>query len=121
MGLISGLLLLPITGPVWGFRLFLERLRDEGEAVLRDEGRAFAELIDLSMRHSSGQLSDAEFAEQEVELLERLSSIREFRDELLHADLDGDAVDDAGLLDAERYGDGAESQDAEVGVDEEDW
>lgn len=85
MGLLSGLLLFPITGPVWGFRLFVERIRDEAEAVLHDEGRAFAELIDLSMRHNAGQLSDAEFAEQETALLERLSSIREYREELLHA------------------------------------
>ena len=88
MGLISGLLLLPITGPVHGFRLFLERLRDEAEAVLHDEGRAFAELIDLSMRHDAGQLSDAEFSAQESELLERLNSIREYRNDLLNADRD---------------------------------
>jgi hypothetical protein len=86
MGIISGLLLLPITGPVWGFRLLLERIRDEADAALRDEGRAFAELIGLSMRHSAGQLSDAEFAEQEAALLEQLSSIREYRDELLHGE-----------------------------------
>jgi len=93
MGLIGGLLLLPVTGPVWAFRSLLERLRDEAEAALRDEGRAFAELIDLSMRHNAGQLSDAEFDEQEAALLERLSSIREYRDELLHAEPDVDEED----------------------------
>jgi hypothetical protein len=98
MGLISGLLFLPVTGPVRAFRFLIERLHDEAAAVLRDEGRAFAELIDLSMRHSAGQLSDAEFAKQEAELLERLSSIRDYRDELLHAEPEVQ-VDD--LLDAE--------------------
>ena len=105
MGLISGLLLLPITGPVRGFQFFLERLRDEAEAVLHDEGRAFAELIDLSMRHDAGQLSDVEFSAQEAELLERLNSIREYRDDLLYADRDG-AED--------------ELRDAESGVVEQD-
>lgn len=90
MGLIGGLLLLPIAGPMWGFRLFVERIRDEAEAVLYDEGRAFAELIDLGMRHNAGQLSDADFAQQESELLERLTSIREYRDELLQTDADAD-------------------------------
>ena len=98
MGLISGLLLLPITGPMLGFRLVLERLRDEAEAVLHDEGRAFAELIDLSMRHSAGQLSDAEFSAQEAEMLERLSSMREYREDLLHA---GDDMDENEIFDAE--------------------
>lgn len=86
MVLIAGLLLLPITAPVKAFRFFLERLRDEAEAVLRDEGRAFAELIDLSMRHNAGQLSDDEYADQEAELLERLNSIREYRNELLYVE-----------------------------------
>lgn len=84
MGIITGLLLFPVMVPVRGFRFILERLRDEAEAVLRDEGRAFAELIDLSLRHDVGQISDAEYAEQEAELLERLNWIREYRDELLH-------------------------------------
>ncbi len=88
MGIIGGLLLLPITGPVRGFRFLMERLRDEAEAALLDEGRTFAELIDLSMRRNAGQLSDAEYAEQEAELLGRLNTIREYREELLYADLE---------------------------------
>jgi hypothetical protein len=86
MGTITGILFFPVTGPVHAFRFFLERLRDEAEAVLRDEGRAFAELIDLSMRHNAGQLSADEYAAQEAQLLERLTAIREYRNELLYAD-----------------------------------
>ena len=102
MGVVTGLLLLPITGPVQGFRLLVERLRDEAESVLHDEGRAFAELIDLSMRHNAGLLSDDAFAEQETVLLERLSTIREYRDDLLHG---------------ERHEEEDESFDVEAGVD----
>ena len=114
MGVISGLLLFPVTGPVRAFRFLVERLHEEAEAVLRDEGRAFAELIDLSMRHNAGQLSDAEFAEQETELLERLSSIREYRDELLHPESEVDEDEDEGEN---------RSLDAEAGEDdhEEGW
>jgi len=83
MGVVTGLLFFPITAPVHAFRCVLERLYEEAEAVLRDEGRAFAELIDLSMRHNNGQLTDAEYAEQETEMLERLNSIRDYRNELL--------------------------------------
>jgi hypothetical protein len=88
MSAITGLLLLPVMAPVWGFRFVLERLGDEADAVMHDEGRAFAELIELSMRRGSGQLSDEAYAEQETALLERLSSIREYHDEMLRADDD---------------------------------
>jgi hypothetical protein len=98
MGAIATVLLLPVMAPVWGFRFVLERLRDEAEAVLHDEGRAFAELIELSMRRSAGQLSDAEYADQETQLLERLSAIRDYKEELLNGELD--APEDA-WLDAE--------------------
>ena len=120
MGVVTGLLLLPVTGPLRAFRFLLERLHDEAEAVLRDEGRAFAELIDLSMRHNAGQLSDAEYAEQEAGLLERLSSIREYRNELLHADAEAyeeDWSQDAAPGEYEE----AWSQDAEPLDEEEDW
>ena len=88
MGVVSGLLLLPVTGPLRAFRFLLERIHEEAEAILRDEGRAFAELIDLSMRHNAGQLSDADYAEQEAKLLEQLTAIREYRDELLTAEIE---------------------------------
>lgn len=90
MSAITGLLLLPFMAPVWGFRFVLERLADEANAVMHDEGRAFSELIDLSMRRSAGQLSDAEYAEQEAQVLERLSSIRERQEQLMHDDLELD-------------------------------
>ena len=106
MGLITGLLFLPFTAPAQGFRFFLERIRDEAEAALLDEGRAFAELVDLSMRRNAGQLSDGDFAAQESELLERLSSIREYRDELLDAETELDDEADIG---------------AELEVEEEVW
>lgn len=102
MGLISGLLLLPITAPVRGFEFLLEQMRDQADSVLRDEGRAFAELIDLGMRHAAGQLDDTEFAEQESELLARLDAIREEREQLLEDEsYDDDAWDDDEPSDAD--------------------
>jgi hypothetical protein len=98
MGLITGLLFLPVTGPIGAFRWMLERLHDEAQAVLRDEGRAFAELIDLSMRHNAGQLTDAEYAQQETELLARLTAIREEKNELLYGTRMDDEADDADAI-----------------------
>lgn len=98
MGILSGLLFLPVTGPMRGLHWLLERLHEEADAALRDEGRAFAELIDLGMRHGAGQITDAEYAAEEAALLERLDSIREYRRELLHADdeTDGESGEESG-------------------------
>ncbi len=81
MGLISGLVLLPVTAPVQGFRFVLEQLRDQADAVLNDEGRSFAELAELGLRRRAGELTDAEYAEQEAALLGRLTAIRAAREE----------------------------------------
>ncbi len=126
MGLISGLLLLPVTAPARSFRFLIEQLRDEADSVMNDEGRAFAELIDASMRHSAGQLSDAEFAEQESALLARLNAIREERDaarsqvewddadDALDAGGDEPLDDDALDFDADESDDDALDEDAEA-------
>ena len=88
MGIVGGLLLLPMSGPVFCFRLLLEQLREEAEAIQHDEGRGYAELIDLSMRRNAGKISDAEFAQEEAQLLERLNAMRESRQEALTAACD---------------------------------
>ena len=121
MGLVGGLLLLPFAGPVWCFRLILERIREEAEAVQHDEGRGFAELIELSMRHKAGKITDAEFAEEEEALLQRLSAMREYREELMQAEmemaegqfLDGepDFVEDGDDLEPDAGGEDAFSAD----------
>jgi hypothetical protein len=109
MGFLSGLLLFPIAGPVMGIRLFAERLRDEAESVLYDEGRNHAELIELSMRRNAGKITDAEYAEQEARLLERLTAIREYQEELRDAEyemLEGGSYDDE--LDEDAFADTVE-------------
>lgn len=121
MGVVTGLLLLPITGPVRAFVFFLERLRDEADAVLRDEGRAFAELIDLSMRHNAGQISEAAYVEQEAELLERLNSIREYRDELLSAEFEEDDEYFYSEFEESEFEEPEEFLYAEPDADQEDW
>jgi hypothetical protein len=81
--------------PAWGFRLLVERLHEEAEAVVGDEGRNFAALIELSMRRSAGKISEAEYAAEEAALLQRLSDIRDAREEWLAPEEEWDeAVDD---------------------------
>jgi len=80
VGAITGLLLLPLMAPVSGLRFVLDRLRAEADAVLHDEQRTFAEFIALSLRRH--EMSEAEYAAQETQLLERLSAIRNERQQL---------------------------------------
>ena len=97
MGLLSGLLLLPITGPVHGLRFVLEQIKAQVDAELLDEGHVTAELMAIGLQHDLGEISDEEYAAREAELLEQLNAIRAYKAELMEAELaadppaDGDA------------------------------
>ena len=92
MGLLSGLLLLPVTGPVRGLQFILEQIQAQVDAERLDEGRVQAELMELGVRHELGEISDEDYAEQETALLERLDAIRAYKEGLSEADpdLEGD-------------------------------
>lgn len=76
MGLISGLLLLPITGPVRGLQFIIEQIQAEADAALLDQGRIQAELANLSLAHDLGEVSDEEYLAREAELLAYLNAVR---------------------------------------------
>jgi hypothetical protein len=86
MGLLSGLLLLPITGPVHGLQFILEQIKAQADAELLDEGRVGAELMTLSLRHDLGEIPDAEYESQETALLEQLNAIRAYKEGLIESD-----------------------------------
>ena len=90
MGLLTDVLLLPITGPIRGLRFIAEQVKDQVDAE-RDPARRAqqvqAELIRLSVRRDQGQISEDEYAAQETVLLEQLNA--------LQAELRGDAEDGA--------------------------
>jgi Gas vesicle protein G len=79
MGLLTDLLLLPITGPVRGLRFIAEQVQEQVDAE-RDPGRRAeqvqAELIDLSVRRDLGQISEDEYVAQESALLEQLNALQ---------------------------------------------
>ncbi len=80
MGLLTGLLLLPVTGPVKGLTFVLERIRDEAESQLGTEDRLQTELLHLAIRYEQGEISDTEYLEQETILLDQLNRLRTDRD-----------------------------------------
>lgn len=86
MGLLSGLLLFPVTGPARGFEFILEQLKERADAVRLDEGRVMAELMDLGLRRDQGEISEAEYTEQETALLAELNAIRAEKEELAESE-----------------------------------
>ena len=79
MGLLSDVLLLPVTGPVRGLRFIAEQVKEQVDAE-RDPARRAeqvqAELIRLSVRRDLGQISADAYAAQEAALLAQLNALR---------------------------------------------
>ena len=80
MGLISGLLTLPLA-PVRGVVWVAERLQEQAEDELYDESAIRAGLLELDAARQTGELDEQEIAEAEDALIERLMAIREIAGE----------------------------------------
>jgi hypothetical protein len=76
MGLISGLLTLPLA-PVRGVAWIGEQVALEAERERSDEARVRRELAQLEVELEFGRISEQEFEEREDALLERLERARE--------------------------------------------
>jgi hypothetical protein len=75
MGLITGLLTLPLA-PVRGTVWLAERIQEQAEAELYDEGAIQEQLMQLEAQHAAGEIDDEELAAAEDALLERLVEAR---------------------------------------------
>ncbi|MFL5780832.1 MAG: gas vesicle protein GvpG [Thermoleophilaceae bacterium] len=74
MGLISGLLTLPLA-PVRGVAWIGEQIAEEADRELDGEARIRRELGRLGLEHELGRLSAEEFEAREDELLEQLEAL----------------------------------------------
>jgi hypothetical protein len=83
MGLITGLLLLPLA-PVRGTVWIAERVYEQAENELYDESAIRAGLLELEQAREAGEFDEEEIAEAENALLERLMAIRGFGQEGSH-------------------------------------
>jgi len=71
MGLISGLLTLPIA-PVRGVAWVAEQIKEEADRQWADPATIQAALTDIEAMRESGEIDDAEADAREEELLQRL-------------------------------------------------
>ena len=76
MGLITGLLTLPLA-PVRGVAWVTEKVAEEAERELYDEGRIMRELAEAEAAHERGEISSETLDRIVDELLERLQTGRD--------------------------------------------
>jgi hypothetical protein len=55
-----------------------------------DEEQVQGALLELDLRHSAGQIADAEFEAEQTRLLEELNQLRAYKEQLLGAQADVD-------------------------------
>jgi gas vesicle protein GvpG len=80
--LLSNLVTSPVRGPIWGMRFVVNRIKDQVEAEMLDEGKVQADLLDLTLRYEHGEIDDDEYNEQEAAILARLNDIRAYKESL---------------------------------------
>ena len=76
MGLISGLLTLPLA-PVRGTAWLAERILEQAESEFYDERAIRAQLLEIEAAREAGEIDDEEAARAEDILVERLIAGRE--------------------------------------------
>jgi hypothetical protein len=87
MGLISGLLTLPLA-PVRGTVWLAERIQEQAEGELYDEDAIRAQLMDIDAARQAGEIGEEEAAEAEDVLLERLIAARALGADRTHGGID---------------------------------
>lgn len=78
MGLIRGLLTLPVTGPARAGWWVLEQVIGAAEAEMYDEGRIVAQMRALAAEVDAGRISEDEHAAAEAVLIEQLVVARAY-------------------------------------------
>jgi hypothetical protein len=87
MGLISGLLTLPLA-PMRGTIWLAERIQEQAEEELYDESAIRAGLLELEEARQTGTVDEEELAAAEDALIERLMFIRRVAEEESHGGIE---------------------------------
>lgn len=77
MGFLIDLLTFPVTGPVKGIVWIAEKIDEQVERELYDEGAVRGKLTELELRYDLGELTEEDYLAAEDTLLARLKVIRE--------------------------------------------
>jgi hypothetical protein len=75
MGLLWDILTAPIMLPTKGLLFVFDKIREQAEAELWDEGKVHQQLLQLQMMLDVGEISEEDFYAAEEQLLDRLDAI----------------------------------------------
>ncbi|HLT69643.1 MAG TPA: gas vesicle protein GvpG [Acidimicrobiales bacterium] len=109
MGLLIGLLTLPVSGPIRGTIWVAEQVRAAAERSWFDEAAIRRELADLDERHRAGEIDDEEHEEAADALIDRLLEAAAARER--GVDL-ADEEDEADVVEVDEVAAGEEDGDA---------
>ena len=79
--LISDILTFPLLGAPRMVHWIAKKIAETVEQETMDEGKLQGDLLELQMRYELGEINDDEYAEQETDILDRLSAIRRAKEE----------------------------------------
>jgi hypothetical protein len=80
--LLDDILLLPITGPIAGFRWIMKTIQSMADEELMNDQPWKERLIELQMRLELGEMSEDEYVREEAIVFQALRDIRARREEL---------------------------------------
>jgi hypothetical protein len=80
--LLDDLLLLPLTGPVSGFKWIMRTIQKMADEELMNDQPWKERLIELQMRLELGEISEEEYVREEVVVFQALRDIRARKEEL---------------------------------------
>jgi hypothetical protein len=80
--LIDDLLLLPLKGPVAGFKWIMRTIQKMADEELLDDQPWKERLIELQMRLELGEITEEEYTQEEAIVFQALRDIRARREEI---------------------------------------
>ena len=75
MGILWKILSAPIMLPTKGLLFVFDKIREQAETELWDEGKVHQQLLQLQMMLDVGDINEADFYAAEEELLDRMDAI----------------------------------------------
>jgi len=103
--LLDDILLLPIKGPIAGFRWIMSTIQKMADEELMNDQPWKERLIELQMRLELGELTEQEYASEEAVVFQALRDIRARKEEMARQYAADRGEEDGGIGIYTGYGD----------------